>query len=317
MQMPGRKYQQGTATYRFSINGQEKSTELNDNLTTALYWEYDSRIVRRWNVDPVLKVGESPYLCFSGNPVFFSDPSGDQSGGPGPKIIVLDPGHGGNDGGTPKQKGKRNEADITLLVVKNINARVQQLIKEKSQDGKTVLTRDSDVNPGGKNGSQKASLNARVKIAKDNSADLYVSIHVNSGPTGKADYVHIYTKIKANDISKTLQKNIIKAMTGVAITNQGVSGDEASHQVTREQNSNVGAVLVEIGFISNPAQEELMNDDNYLLKLGNSIGDAVFNTAFPNSETITGDSNWHPPMVVPQKNSDNPLSSWLPPWIKN
>jgi hypothetical protein len=76
MTMPGRKYQQGSAKYRYSINGQEKESELNENITTAEYWEYDSRIGRRWNVDPVLKVGESPYLTFGGNPVMYSDPNG-------------------------------------------------------------------------------------------------------------------------------------------------------------------------------------------------------------------------------------------------
>jgi len=77
MQMPGRKYQAGSSSYRYGFNGQEKSTEINDALTTAQFWEYDSRIGKRWNVDPILKVGESPYLCFSGNPIIYSDLLGD------------------------------------------------------------------------------------------------------------------------------------------------------------------------------------------------------------------------------------------------
>ena len=77
MLMPGRKYQaSATSKYRYSINGQEKSDELNDNLTSAKYWEYDSRIVRRWNLDPVIKPWESPYSVFGGNPILFVDPSG-------------------------------------------------------------------------------------------------------------------------------------------------------------------------------------------------------------------------------------------------
>ena len=80
MTMPGRKYSNG-GSYRYGFNGQEKSTELNDNLTTAEFWEYDSRIGRRWNVDPITKVGESPYLCFSGNPIYNSDPVGNVSSG--------------------------------------------------------------------------------------------------------------------------------------------------------------------------------------------------------------------------------------------
>jgi hypothetical protein len=78
MTMPGRKYQASpTSTYRYSINGQEKESELNENITSAEYWEYDSRIVRRWNIDPVMKEWESPYSCFSNNPILMVDPDGD------------------------------------------------------------------------------------------------------------------------------------------------------------------------------------------------------------------------------------------------
>jgi hypothetical protein len=80
MAMPNRTYQPDQ--YRFSINGQEKSNELNANLTTALFWEYDSRVGRRWNVDPVLKDGESPYSTFSNNPVLRIDPNGDSDSVP-------------------------------------------------------------------------------------------------------------------------------------------------------------------------------------------------------------------------------------------
>ena len=71
--MPGRKSQTGISSYRYSINGQEKCDELNYNMTYAKYWEYDSRIERRWNIDPIIKIDESPYLCFSGNPILISD----------------------------------------------------------------------------------------------------------------------------------------------------------------------------------------------------------------------------------------------------
>ena len=77
MIMPGRKYEQTPGkSYRYSINGQEKEKELNENITTALYWEYDSRIGRRWNVDPVFKEYESPYAAFGNNPIWNMDPNG-------------------------------------------------------------------------------------------------------------------------------------------------------------------------------------------------------------------------------------------------
>jgi hypothetical protein len=78
MQMPGRKYQAtSTSKYRFSINGQEKESELNENNTTALYWEYDSRIGRRWNLDIKPNTSLSPYATFRNNPLLFIDPLGD------------------------------------------------------------------------------------------------------------------------------------------------------------------------------------------------------------------------------------------------
>ena len=79
MVMPGRKYSSASANYRYGFNGQEKSTEINGsgNLYTALFWEYDSRIGRRWNLDPVKKPWQSDYLTFSNNPIWKLDPNGD------------------------------------------------------------------------------------------------------------------------------------------------------------------------------------------------------------------------------------------------
>jgi hypothetical protein len=76
MNMPGRDYSITGKRSRHSINGQERSDELNDNLTTAEFWEYDSRIGRRWNVDPVLKENESPFVAFGNNPITNIDPDG-------------------------------------------------------------------------------------------------------------------------------------------------------------------------------------------------------------------------------------------------
>ena len=74
--MPGRKFTQGGSGYRYGFNGQEKSDDVTAGNYTAMYWEYDSRTGRRWNVDPIVKDWESPYLCFSGNPIYYADPNG-------------------------------------------------------------------------------------------------------------------------------------------------------------------------------------------------------------------------------------------------
>ena len=65
--------------YRYGFNGQERDDEIFGSPGTALtaeYWEYDSRTIRRWNLDPVYNYWESRYSCFGNNPINFSDPKG-------------------------------------------------------------------------------------------------------------------------------------------------------------------------------------------------------------------------------------------------
>ena len=91
--MPGRKYNSGSA-YRYGFNGQENRDEIAAGLTTAMYWEYDSRIGRRWNVDPEFKKypEESSYLTFHNNPISITDHNGDDP----PKNFKKHAGAGGD-----------------------------------------------------------------------------------------------------------------------------------------------------------------------------------------------------------------------------
>lgn len=76
--MPGRVYSPGS--YRFGMNGQMKDNEFTGQdgaHTTAQFWEYDSRIGRRWDRDPKPTIGISDYSCFANNPIWNSDPLGD------------------------------------------------------------------------------------------------------------------------------------------------------------------------------------------------------------------------------------------------
>ena len=65
--------------YRYSINGQEKTDEISGagNHTTAQFWEYDTRLGRRWNLDPKPNPSLSSYSAFANNPIWFTDFKGD------------------------------------------------------------------------------------------------------------------------------------------------------------------------------------------------------------------------------------------------
>ncbi|MDI9364509.1 MAG: RHS repeat-associated core domain-containing protein [Flavobacterium sp.] len=76
MALVGRKFTQVNSGYRYGFNGQEKSTEIGENSYTAEFWEYDSRIGRRWNIDPIVKDDESSYSTSGGNPIVMVDPDG-------------------------------------------------------------------------------------------------------------------------------------------------------------------------------------------------------------------------------------------------
>lgn len=75
--------------YRYFFNGQEADNEVfGEGVSlSAEFWQYDTRLGRRWNVDPVFKEYESPYACFAGNPVRFADPKGDSIINPYKRLI--------------------------------------------------------------------------------------------------------------------------------------------------------------------------------------------------------------------------------------
>jgi hypothetical protein len=64
---------------RFHFNGQETDDEIagKGNINTAQFWEYDTRLGRRWNLDPKPEQGISGYACFANNPIWCNDELGD------------------------------------------------------------------------------------------------------------------------------------------------------------------------------------------------------------------------------------------------
>lgn len=77
MIMPGR--QLNGWHYRFGFNGQERDNEIAGlgNVNTADYWEYDTRLGRRWNLDPKPSPLNSNYSVLLDNPIFNIDMRGD------------------------------------------------------------------------------------------------------------------------------------------------------------------------------------------------------------------------------------------------
>jgi len=68
--------------YRYGFNGQERSDDVmgEGNHNTALFWEYDPRLGRRWNLDPKPTTGISEYSVLYNSPLNITDPLGDDPG---------------------------------------------------------------------------------------------------------------------------------------------------------------------------------------------------------------------------------------------
>ena len=106
MMQPGRNGNR----YRFGFQGQEKDDEIygTGNSMTAEYWQYDARLGRRWNVDPVVKCWESSYATFNNSPILRVDLLGNNAG----DYYTKSGQHMGSDGNDDKKGYLVEESDL-------------------------------------------------------------------------------------------------------------------------------------------------------------------------------------------------------------
>lgn len=175
----------------------------------------------------------------------------------GKVVVVLDPGHGGNDCGTVAKGKKIYEKDITLSIVK----KMKPLLEEQ---GITVLlSRDKDVYVG---------LGDRADYCNDADADAFVSIHVNSyDKSSKVSGLECYyyeesgaCKTLAEDVVKYLKENTDIPMRGVRSNDYKV----LTH-------TKCTAILVETGYITSPTDLANLTSDEFQDKLAKGLVDAI------------------------------------------
>ncbi|SHG75436.1 N-acetylmuramoyl-L-alanine amidase [Thermosyntropha lipolytica DSM 11003] len=181
------------------------------------------------------------------------------------KIIVVDPGHGGVDTGATR--GDIVEKDITLRIA-------ERLAVELAKNGAAVImTRKGDTDLVEENfkGSYKErhrlGLSHRVEKANQSGAHLFVSIHTNADPDprwrGAQTFYHpdsIESKKAAEAIQEAI-KDYLKNTSRSAL-----AGDYFVMN-----NTEMPAVLVEVGFISNPEEGKLLCDAEYQQKIAYAI----------------------------------------------
>lgn len=184
------------------------------------------------------------------------------------RTIVLDPGHGGEDGGAVGSNG---------TVEKNINLqvalRVQALLE---QNGCSVfMTRNEDVSIHDKgeekNSNRKISdLDNRKKMPGEYQADAFVSIHMNLYPQQQYHGAQVFYAEKPEQ-SMRLAQSIQDELREKADNTNQREIKAANGNIYVLDKSKVPSVVVECGFLSNPEEERKLQEDAYQQKLAFAI----------------------------------------------
>lgn len=178
-------------------------------------------------------------------------------------LVVIDPGHGGNDTGARGTKVDEKELNLKVALM------VGEILKKHGVD--VEYTRDDDSTVG---------LETRAEIANALNAGLFVSIHHNSTTTPDKGGTETYyyapperpelfmqkdeRQKLANEIHKRLISNLRRTDRGVKQSNFSVL-----------RNTEMPSVLCEICFISNPTEQDLAMQKSFQEKAAQAIADGI------------------------------------------
>ena len=222
-------------------------------------------------------------------------------------VIVLDPGHGGYDGGAENQNGISSESE-SKLTLKIANYVKQEL--EKSSQFVVYMTRTDDSYVG---------LSERVNYAASKNADILVSLHLNSADSKTANGAEILVPRTGRYNSKIaenagqLAQDILKKLVSLGLYNRGLvyrdsasgtkypDGSTADYYAIVRQGLQAGipSIIVEHAFISSTVDAKFLDSEADLQKIGRAdaegiaqyFGVTLSNSSNNNSNSNSGDSD--------------------------
>jgi N-acetylmuramoyl-L-alanine amidase len=190
-----------------------------------------------------------------------------------PKLIVIDPGHGGGDPGT--QHNGLVEKQLTLDIAQRLKAILV------AQGWTVRMTRETDIDPlssdilakmradGKPKADDRAYLQTRCDVANNAGARMFISIHINSAPSESARGTTVYW-YKPQDAA------LAQAIEHSLIPLAGTQDDGTRHEnfyVVRH--STMPAVLIETAFATNPGDVALLRQPSFLQNVAQGIANGV------------------------------------------
>ncbi|MCM4155965.1 M56/M15 family metallopeptidase [Gramella sp. AN32] len=152
-------------------------------------------------------------------------------------VVLIDPGHGGEDAGNLEEK--------------NINLEITNQLLElsESSDIKIISTRDSD---------EFISLNDRVKLINKIKPDLLLSLHCNASNNIKQNGVEGY--YSSNNLFEKVSKSFIEILVQKQLESDNKNGNIKSANFIILKDSKVPSVLLELGFLTNDMDSKKLQD---------------------------------------------------------
>jgi N-acetylmuramoyl-L-alanine amidase len=188
--------------------------------------------------------------------------------------IVIDPGHGGEDGGISSTQPSNYKAGPTGIREADINLRVGLLLERLLKDAgvNVILTRHGD---------DTISLHARAEVANNakridggTGADLFISIHHNAGGGGKTNFTSVFYHGSVDDnepdmdMARYLALELGRAMRTQVAKSSPIFSSQLMYNggfgVLRD--CEVPGVLAECSFFTDPAEEQRLRDAGYNLR---------------------------------------------------
>lgn len=187
------------------------------------------------------------------------------------KIIGIDPGHGGIDGGAVGISGVE-EADINLKIA----LKLRRIVEDNG--GIVIMTRENDEGLYTEKSKtvkemKTEDLHNRKKIIENGNCDIFISIHLNSFEQSKYYGAQTFYG-KDNEKSKKLAYCIQEQLRDELDKNNKRIPQE-SEEVFLINELEIPSVLVECGFLSNPQEEQLLISDEYQEKIAISIFNGI------------------------------------------
>lgn len=165
------------------------------------------------------------------------------------KTVVIDAGHGDQDPGAIGVTGKR-EKDFNL----SLALKIEQLLK-KEPGIKIIMTRDDD---------NFLKLSERVSLANNAKADLFLSIHANSGPAAATGSETYYNRANSKTLANTVHKYLVQA---AGLKDRGVK--TGNFAVIRD--TTMPAILLEVGFLTNKNDEAALFNETFQNRVAEGV----------------------------------------------